>query len=79
MGNVGQIERMTQNRVVDLFRNTLDYKYLGDWTDRENNSNFEEKYVRAFLSSQGHSDELINKVINVFKKTSKDSTKGLYL
>lgn len=78
MGNVGQIERITQNRIVGLFRNTLGYKYLGDWTDRENNSNFEEKYVRAFLFSQGHSDELINKVINAFKKTSKDSTKGLY-
>lgn len=37
MSKVGQIERATQNRVVKLFRHALDYEYLGDWCDRENN------------------------------------------
>jgi len=39
MTTVGQIERRTQNRVVDLFQTQLDYEYLGNWEDRENNSN----------------------------------------
>ena len=39
MTPVGQIEKKTQRRVVKLFRDTLDYDYLGDWTDREGNRN----------------------------------------
>ena len=34
-GNVGQIERKTQQRVVKLFRDTLGYDYLGNWIERE--------------------------------------------
>lgn len=29
MSNVGQIERRMQERVVELFRDRLDYDYLG--------------------------------------------------
>ena len=39
MTTVGQIEKKTQARVVKLFRDTLRYDYLGDWTDREGNRN----------------------------------------
>jgi hypothetical protein len=30
LSDVGQIERKTKNRVVKLFRNTLDYTYPGN-------------------------------------------------
>lgn len=33
--DVGQPERTTQDRVVALFRDELCYRYLGDWTDRD--------------------------------------------
>ena len=43
MSRVGAAERVTQNRVIKLFREELGYDYLGDWQDREDNSNIEEK------------------------------------
>ena len=42
MSKIGKPERVTQNRVVALFRDELDYDYLGDWEEREGNSNIEE-------------------------------------
>ena len=42
VSTVGQPERATQDRVVALFRDELGYRYLGDWTDRDGNSNIEE-------------------------------------
>ena len=39
MGAVDQSERATRDRVVALFRDELDCRYLGDWTDRVRNSN----------------------------------------
>jgi type I restriction enzyme, R subunit len=42
MSTIGQPERETQNRVLALFRDELGYRYLGDWTDRDGNSNIED-------------------------------------
>jgi len=78
MSTVGQLERKTQNRVVKLFRETLQYDYLGDCQDREGNSNIEEDYLRPFLTKQGYSDDLINKALYELHKVAEDQTKGLY-
>ena len=43
MSNIAQIERHTQNRIVKLFTEQLGYVYLGNWEERANNSNIEEK------------------------------------
>ena len=34
--NVGQAERKTQNRIIELFVKKMGYVYLGSWEDREN-------------------------------------------
>jgi type I restriction enzyme R subunit len=36
MSTIGEIERRTQNRVVGLFRDGLDYEYRGDLSKDEN-------------------------------------------
>ena len=37
MTTVGQPERATQNRVVALVRDELNYRYLGDGSNRDGN------------------------------------------
>ena len=54
MSTVGQPERATQNRVIALFRDELGYRYLGDWTDRDGNSNIEEGLLTAWLTKRGY-------------------------
>ena len=50
MNGIGKPERVTQNRVIALFREELHYRYLGDWTDRPDNSNIEEKVLSDYLT-----------------------------
>ena len=63
MSLIGQIERVTQNRVVKLFQNELDYRYLGNWEEREDNSNIEEEILTAWLTRKGYSQNLIGKAL----------------
>jgi type I restriction enzyme R subunit len=79
MSQVGDIERITQNRVVKLFCDRLGYRYLGNWEDRPNNSNIEEKYLREYLSSKkGYSDVLINKALFQLRQTANNDNETLY-
>ncbi len=63
MSNVGQRERITQNRVVSFFQTELGYDYLGDWQDREGNKNIEPEYLRQWLLSRGVEPLLVEKSI----------------
>lgn len=75
---IGQIERKTQDRVVQFFQDVLKYDYLGNWETREN-SNVEEEYLVKFLhDKQGYSDELIKKAIFELNKIATDQQKSLY-
>ncbi len=79
MASIGQLERETQNRIVKFFENQLDYKYYGNWQDRANNSNIEEKILRAWLSKQGFDEGLINPALRDFKQAaSMGDAKKLY-
>lgn len=68
MSKVGQIERATQNRIVKLFQEVLNYRYLGNWEKEEENSNVDEVLLTAHLTKQGYSPSLINKALFEFKK-----------
>lgn len=78
MSQVGQPERQTQNRIVQLFQR-LGYHYLGNWSDRPNNSNIETEILTTFLrDKQGLCDRLITKALYEINKVAGDQSKSLY-
>ncbi|MBC7751039.1 MAG: HsdR family type I site-specific deoxyribonuclease, partial [Candidatus Saccharibacteria bacterium] len=75
MSNAAQAERATQNRVVDLFRNELGYRYLGNLEKELDNSNIREQDLRNYLQATGkYAPELIDKAIFSLKKASAINT-----
>ena len=78
MSTVGQKEKKTQRRIVKLFRESLDYDYLGDWTDREGNANIEPALLRAWLKKRGVEDALGTRALHILEKTAGDTGKSLY-
>ena len=66
MSNVGQLERKTQDRVIGVFRDSLDFDYLGNWETR-GNSNVEIDLLTQNLRARGYSDTLISKAIDKLK------------
>lgn len=77
MSTVGQKERETQNRVIKIFTDELGYEYLGNWEEREDNSNIEEELLRKWLL-QRYDENLTNKAIYEFTKAAADQSKSLY-
>ena len=75
---VGQIEKRTQKRVVALFRDRLDYEYLGNRIDRPNNANIEQDMLHAWLRKQGVDEALIGRVLHTLTKAAGDTSKSLY-
>jgi type I restriction enzyme R subunit len=78
MTAVGQVEKRTQQRIVRLFRESLEYDYLGDRTDREGNANIEPALLRAWLKKQGVEDALVTRALHILEKTAGDTSKSLY-
>ena len=70
MSNLGQIERITQDRIIKLFQTELGYTYHGNWQDRKDNSNIEEDFLNKYLLAQGYDIKLCAKAINQLKKAS---------
>jgi type I restriction enzyme, R subunit len=78
VSTVGQIERITQNRVVKLFREHLGYTYLGNWETRDPNRNIEPALVRQWLQQQGVNDLLITKTLRELDQNLYDTNKAVY-
>lgn len=70
MSKVGQLERDTQDRVVQLFQEQLEYTYYGNWQYRPNNSPIEEEYLHLWLTRQGVAEALIKKVIRKLQQAA---------
>jgi type I restriction enzyme R subunit len=78
MSDIGQPESATQNRVIALFRDELLYRYLGDWTDRPNNSNIEEALLTAFLSKNAYNPAQISSALYKLRVEADNPNRSLY-
>jgi len=78
MSTVGQIEKRTQARVVQLFQDQLGYDYLGNWIDRDSNRNIEAAYLRSFLVARGYAPALITRALAHLNKVATDQSRSLY-
>jgi type I restriction enzyme R subunit len=75
---VGQPESATQNRVIALFRDELGYRYLGDWTDRLNNSNIEEGLLTSYLNKSGYSSAQLSRALDRLRTEAGNPNRSLY-
>jgi type I restriction enzyme R subunit len=79
MNDVGQIERLTQNRVVKLFVEQLQYDNLGNWEDKIDNSNIAEEYLYDYLVNKaGYDTALATRAIHLLKTEANTVDRNLY-
>ncbi len=78
MNEIGQPERATQNRVIALFSDELGYRFLGDWTDRDDNSNIEEGLLTGFLTKSGYRPEQISRAFDRLCTEAGNPNRSLY-
>ena len=78
MSNIGKPERVTQNRVIALFEDVLKYDYLGDWEEREGNSNIEDALLSQWLTKQGRTPAQISQAVNLLKRRADKDSRNLY-
>ena len=65
---VGEREIRTQARVIDFFRKTLGYLYLGNWQDRAENKNIEIKMLDDWLRGRERDARVIRKALDKLTK-----------
>lgn len=78
MITIGNPERVTQNRVIALFRDQLNYLYLGDWSDRYGNSNIDETLLTTYLTKAGYAAEQISRAIYLLRIEADNPNRNLY-
>lgn len=78
MTTIGQPESATQNRVIALFRDDLNYRYLGDWTEREGNSNIEESLLSTWLTNCSYTSAQIAAALHRLRAEADNHNRKLY-
>jgi type I restriction enzyme R subunit len=78
MSGIGQPERATQNRTIALVRDELGYRYLGNWADRDGNSNIEEKMLSEWLTKGGYTSAQIAVALYKLRTEANNHNRNLY-
>jgi len=75
---VGSPERITQNRIIKFFVQKLGYDYLGDWSERTDNSNLEEDLLNKYFYKVKVKPELASGAIHKLKVAIENTSLALY-
>ncbi|MFH1690245.1 MAG: HsdR family type I site-specific deoxyribonuclease [Candidatus Eisenbacteria bacterium] len=78
MSTLGRPERATQDRVVALLSDELGYRYLGDWTYRDGNSNIEEGLISEWLTKSGYTPAQIAAALYRLRAEADNHSRTLY-
>ena len=78
MPHIDQIEKVTQNRVINFFKDKLHYTYLGDLHDSENENIIQERLYSYLTGKGGYSEKLASRAINMLVRASTNLQHGLY-
>lgn len=76
--SVSKPERVTQNRIVKLFREQLSYRYLGNLEDKPDNSNIEVPQLTRYLTANGYDHSQINKALDKLQTAANNHGQDLY-
>ena len=79
MPKINEAERLTQERVLNLFQNPtfLGYAYYGNLRNRTNN-NIDADKLKTWLTSRGYSRTLSDKAVFDLQKAAGNLQQGLY-
>ena len=75
---ISKPERVTQQRVIELFTEKLGYRYLGDWSERGGNHCIEEGLLSAHLAGQGYSPAHISAALHRLRAEASLHGRTLY-
>lgn len=78
MSAINPIERITQDRIVKLFREGLGYEYYGNWEEREGNSNVEVQHLEIFLRTKGYAEPLVQKAVSEAQQLAHTTSGNIY-
>src|SRR5687768_8868715 len=78
MNYIGMPERATQDRVIALFRDELNYRYLGNWSDYDGNSNIEPELLTNYLESAGYTSTQISAALHRLRTEANNHSRSLY-
>ena len=78
MNGIGKPERVTQNRVIALFRDELKYRYLGDWSDRSGQQRRRGEAAHRLPDQCGLFTEQISRAIYLLKTEANNPNRSLY-
>ena len=76
--SISKPERVTQRRLIGLFRDELGYEYLGDWKGRTGNRNVEQEYLVAWLEGRGQTKQQIDRAVEQVRRTIGLQGRDLY-
>ena len=78
VNNIGKSERESQNRIIQLFQNELEYQYLGNWQEEERILPIEEGLLHNYLIGKGYSENLASKAVSKLHAAASNISQGLY-